>query len=97
MAKAWARGLYNSKRWRSARAEVLRRDRYTCQHCHGRAEEVHHLVELTPTNIQDDAIAFGLDNLQALCWRCHRDVTHKRGDLVDGFEFDEQGQVVPRR
>jgi len=96
MAKPWARRIYNSKRWQMARAEALRRDRYTCQSCQGRAEEVHHIIELAPNNIHNDSIVFGLDNLESLCWRCHQAETHDRTDIADGYVFDDQGQPVPR-
>lgn len=96
MAKPWAKSIYNGIRWHRARAEALRRDRYTCRSCHARAEEVHHIIELTPDNITDDHIVYGQDNLMSLCWRCHQGETFRRGDVAEGFKFDENGQVVPQ-
>jgi len=95
MAREWARPIYNSARWQAARREALRRDQYTCQACGGRAEEVHHIIELTPDNINDDAVVYGLDNLQSLCFRCHQIETRGSTETVDGFVFDEHGQLVP--
>jgi 5-methylcytosine-specific restriction endonuclease McrA len=57
--------------WDSARHYVLRRDRYTCQHCHGRMRvrqlEVDHVLELARGGAEFDP-----ENLQTLCRPCHR-------------------------
>lgn len=54
----------------------MKRDKYICQDCRkaGKvkaAEEVHHIIELTPDNINDPAITLALDNLISLCRKCH--------------------------
>lgn len=72
----------------------MHRDMFTCRDCGGRATEVHHIVELTPDNINDTRIALGLDNLQALCWKCHDKRTKGCGDVDAGYTFDSSGQVV---
>ena len=95
MAKAFSRQFYNSKAWLITRKEVLRRDAYTCHDCGGRATEVHHIVELTPNNIDVWDVALSPDNLQSFCYSCHSKTTHKTGEVMDGFFFDEQGQVRP--
>ena len=95
MAKDFSAWVYNSRRWKDiVRPQVLRRDHYTCAICGGRAEEVHHIQELTPDNITDDAIVFGMDNLQSLCRDCHQAETFSWGDTKQGFTFDERGHVV---
>ena len=97
MAQAWARKFYNSKAWKQARREALRRDNYTCCRCYGRAEEVHHITELTPENIHDTKIALGLDNLESLCHDCHTKETKGiDGDIQGDYIFDEDGQVIRR-
>lgn len=75
---------------------VLHRDHYTCADCGGRANEVHHKVELTPDNITDDRIALNPDNLMSLCGDCHKRRTLKHGDVDDGMMFDADGHVVVR-
>jgi 5-methylcytosine-specific restriction endonuclease McrA len=95
MAKPWAKAFYKSKPWRSVRDEVRRRDQYTCHDCGARAEEVHHIIELTPENIHDPNIALNPDNLMSLCGDCHKKRTKNVADVVDGYCFDEQGNVVP--
>jgi 5-methylcytosine-specific restriction endonuclease McrA len=97
MAKSYAIQFYNSKHWRNVRKEVLRRDMYTCCDCHSRASEVHHIIELTPSNIHDVSIALNPDNLRSLCHDCHDKVTKGQdGDIVGDYVFDDAGNVVPR-
>jgi len=95
MAQDWARSFYNSKLWRDCRKQILRRDLYTCAHCYSRAEEVHHIIELTPENINDVSITLNPDNLISLCHDCHTKITKGyTGDLPEGYIFDENGQVI---
>lgn len=94
MAKEFSRLIYMRKRWRDVRKEALRRDQYTCQSCGARAEEVHHLIPITPETVADDKIVYGLDNLQSLCFRCHQMETRGSTETADGFVFDENGQLV---
>ncbi|MPN41807.1 hypothetical protein SDC9_189362 [bioreactor metagenome] len=95
MARDFAKAFYNSQTWKLRRAEILRLDHYTCHDCDGRANEVHHKIELTPDNINDIRIALGRDNLMSLCGECHKKRKAGRSDLPDGFCFDERGYVVP--
>ena len=96
MAKDWAKAFYNSREWHVARRITLRRDHYTCHDCEGRAEEVHHITELTPENIHDRMISLNPDNLMCLCHDCHTRRTHKDGDVDDAMKFDDNGYVVRR-
>lgn len=96
MAKAWAEKFYHSKAWKDCRKIVLRRDNYTCVHCFDRGAEVHHLIELTPENINDVTIALNPDNLMSVCYKCHKEITLKQGDIKDGYFFNENGYVVQR-
>jgi 5-methylcytosine-specific restriction endonuclease McrA len=97
MAQAFARSFYASKAWQSVRREVMRRDLFTCRDCYSRAAEVHHVVELTPNNIDDPMIALNPDNLVALCRDCHAKITHGfTGDVAEGYMFDDEGNVIKR-
>ena len=78
--------FYKSSRWKKARAGYLAIHPY-CERClaAGRitpAEHVHHIIHLTMDNYQDQAIAYGADNLEALC------------DCRDGLQFDKDGNLV---
>lgn len=95
MAKDFAKAFYKSRAWREARWQALRRDHFQCVQCGDIAEEVDHIIELTPENIDDPHIALSLGNLQSLCHDCHTRKTKGWGtDLEDGFAFDESGQVI---
>ena len=94
MSREFSRRFYRSKAWRQARALALHRDMYSCRDCGGRATEVHHVRELNPENIDDPAIALGLDNLMSLCRACHSARTAGACDLGEGYAFDAEGQVV---
>ena len=95
MAKAFAKRFYNSRQWKAARQAALRRDMFTCQRCGGRAEEVHHIIELTPQNIADDLISLGINNLECLCHNCHTKETQGSDvAVIEGLVFDSDGYVV---
>lgn len=85
----------------------LMRDRFTCQRCGRPAQEVHHIIHLTPENIRDVTVSLNSKNLISLCKECHFE-EHRRdqaagrrrangkseGDCADGFHFDATGQLV---
>ena len=56
------------------------------------AEEVHHIVELNPTNITDPSITLSFGNLCALCHDCHMKRHHKHEKR---YTIDEYGRVTP--
>ena len=54
---------------------------------------VHHIVELTPANVNDPNINTNLDNLVSLC---HKKVHGwvRQGSTRQGLAFDEDGNLV---
>ena len=95
MAKVWAKRFYASGEWKTARRMALRRDHYTCTRCWLRADEVHHIIELTPDNIMDINITLNINNLESLCHVCHtKETSGSKGDVNDGMVFDSDGYVV---
>lgn len=67
-----------------------------CQDClkkgiYTPAEEVHHIVELTPSNVSDPNIALNADNLISLCRECHR-ARHSTNSRR--YTIDENGKVT---
>lgn len=111
MAKAFAKSFYNSKEWEKARQAALIRDKGLCQYpgCFRPAEEVHHIRELTMSNIDDPEITLSLDNLMCVCKDCHfrihrekilkrfRRKARKRILNKSGCYFDEAGMLQPMR
>ena len=98
MAKEFARAFYRSQAWQSVRQQALMRDCFTCQICGARAQEVHHIVELTAENIHDRNVSLNLNNLQSLCHNCHKAITAeehglKHLDCDPGYYFDSTGQL----
>ena len=80
-----------------------------CEECKGEkepADEVHHIIWLNRKNIHDPMIALHESNLMSINRDCHFR-THKQqkihgtkkkssnyGDVIEGYEFDENGYVV---
>lgn len=103
MAKEFAKAFYNSKAWQDVRQIRIGMDRGLCRRCGRPGNEVDHIIELTPENIDDEKIALNLDNLQTLCHTCHTRKTkaEHRGNInedarvLDKILFDENG--MPRR
>ena len=62
MAKDYSKNFYNSYRWRRCAKAYAESKLYICERCHGL---------LTPNNINNDAVAYGWDNLMFLCIECH--------------------------
>ncbi len=101
MAKGFSYRFYHSTAWEQAREMALQRDAYLCQHCltHGRATPavmVHHIVELTPANINNPNINTNLNNLVSLCDTCHKKVHGwiRQGSTRQGLMFDEDGNLI---
>lgn len=93
----YAERFYKGPQWQAVREIVIKRDQYLCQDCKtaGRitpAEEVHHIIELTPENIYNPEIALGLNNLISLCRECHK-ARHAGGRPVRRYKVDELGRV----
>ena len=103
MAKEFAKGFYNSKRWQRCRAAYIAYrksvDGGMCETC---KEEpgyiVHHKEELTPENINDPDIALNFRNLKYDCHICHNK-ENKNGDAASNlvsFDFSTEGDIIPR-
>lgn len=93
--KPFARKFYKGKAWQSVRDYVMSRDARLCQDClkQGKittAEEVHHIVEITPDNINNPDITLNPDNLVSLCKECH---AARHGARQRRYKVDEFGRV----
>lgn len=103
----FAKSFYKSNRWQRMREYIYKRDRGLCQDClkNGvikQAEEVHHIIPLTPNNIDDASIALGESNLVSLCRECHhlrhkgvyKNKKKKWKNKSSRFIVDENGNVL---
>lgn len=68
-----------------------------CERCFARGElrpakVVHHIIHLSPENVDDPHIALSFDNFQRLCQDCHAAV--HAGTSESRVEFDAMGNVI---
>ena len=97
MAKEFSKAFYDSKAWHRCRAELVA-DRILCERCRANGRVTpgvigHHIVELTPENINDPSIALDQSNLMLLCNACHNIVHGRESD--EDLMFDAEGQPIP--
>jgi 5-methylcytosine-specific restriction endonuclease McrA len=86
--------FYQSKKWKTVRAYIKRRDQGICQKCGGIGQEVHHKVPLTLRNYQTE-LAIDPENLILLCKSCH-DAERGSQTVREDVMFDEYGRMKPR-
>lgn len=70
--------FYRRPEWKKCRKAYLQFVSGRCERClkkglHVPAEIVHHKIYLTEENVNDPAMAYGFDNLEALCRDCHNE------------------------
>ena len=89
--------FYRSDRWRKMRMYLMNEretaDGLICAHCGKpivRSYEaiLHHVIELTPQNVNDDTIAYNPENLVFVHPHCHNEIHnrfggHKHADSVN--------------
>ncbi len=76
MARDFAREFYNTGAWKNCAKAYKKYRRGLCENCLAKGLYkpgviVHHVIELTPTNITDPRIALSFDNLRLVCRDCH--------------------------
>ena len=96
--REFARTFYRSMAWRAVREAAMSRDGRLCVDCMKKgmyvpAEEVHHIIPLSPDNINDPTIALNLDNLVSLCRECHKARHHPEPQR---YRVDEYGRVTTK-
>lgn len=93
MALDYSKPFYNSKKWKELRLYVCESRHWTCEECGEFGDQVHHIIEITPDNINDPNITLNEDNLQLLCEECHNAKRKVERDIEDGLVFDENGNL----
>lgn len=84
--------FYNTPAWKECRRSYLQFVSGRCERClkkglHVPARIVHHKIYLTEENVSDPSIAYGFDNLEALCKNCHNEEHFKaqpRWKIING-------------
>ena len=98
LMQEYAKRFYKSRAWQNTRAAAWSRDKGLCVDCLRKgiikpAEEVHHVEEITPDNINDPAITLNLDNLVSLCKDCHAN-RHRKRQMR--YRILDDGSVIAR-
>ncbi len=93
MAKDYSKQFYNSSAWRKLRAYIRNKYNNTCQECGEFGDQVHHIIEITPENINDPNITLNEDNLTLLCDACHNAKKRIVLNVNEGLYFDEKGNM----
>lgn len=95
MAKEWAKAFYQSKVWQDTSRSVKSDANYICVKCNDRPAEIaHHIIWLTPQNINDINITLNKNNLMAVCRECHAIIHEGVSSTIDGLDFNERGELV---
>lgn len=89
--------FYKRKAWESTRELYLKSVDGLCEVCLAQglytpAVHVHHKIHLNESNVDNPKIAYGFDNLEALCLECHNK-EHFRKDNKR-YTFDKDGNIV---
>jgi 5-methylcytosine-specific restriction endonuclease McrA len=92
----WAKQLYQSKHWKNhVRPYIFARDKGLCVRCGDPGKIVHHIKHLTPLTVSDPLVAYGEQNLELVCEKCHASIHMGEPATEDGFIFDESGNLLP--
>ena len=95
MSKAFSRKFYSSQAWADCREAYRRSVHGLCETCAKKGlivpgEIVHHIIELTPDNIDDPSVTMDWNNLRLVC-REHHAAEH--GARKKRYTVDEMGHV----
>jgi len=93
--------FYQSTAWDKARKAYFNIKFARCERCDEllgikpRDHSVHHIIELTPDNVNDPMISLSFDNFELLCQSCHNKHHKSSGSATtEETEFDEFGNVT---
>lgn len=87
--------FYRQKRWRELRRVLMHErsgaDGLICEHCGKPILKdydaiLHHKIELTPQNVNDDSIAYNPDNLIFVHAKCHNEIHNRFGGRVKTWQ-----------
>ena len=98
MAREFAKAFYNSKEWQATRDLYIKSVDGLCENClkkniYRPGKVVHHIVHLSPANINNPDITLNPKNFMLVCQDCHAEL-HADGPELR-YCFDEDGNVLP--
>lgn len=93
--------FYKSYPWQKCRNEYFKKARGLCERCLSKGlikqgEIVHHIIEMDENTIQNPELAFGFNNLQLVCRKCHDEIHENRKKYCGRskrYKVDENGVV----
>ena len=104
--------FYHSKAWKTSRKSIWLKQNLLCAVCHKpvyvdgisewipkeqrRTGIVHHIEELNNTNVYNDNITLGEDNLIGVCKECHEAIHHQDIAIRKGYTFDDYGNLIKK-
>ena len=99
VAKEWAKSFYKSKAWQDCREGYIQSVHGLCERClekdkHVPGKIVHHKKILTPENINNPDITLSWENLELVCATCHQHEHFESDAIIDGYKFNEFGDMV---
>lgn len=100
MAKEYAKAFYHSEQWQRCRALYIKSVDGLCEDCLSKGiykpgKVVHHIIHITPQNIDNPAITLNPANLRLVCQDCHADEHAKRGSDLR-YRFDANGNLITK-
>ena len=96
--REFATKFYKSQAWKNTREAYAKYRKHLCEDCLAKGlytpgEIVHHIVNLTPENINDPNVTLNFDNLRLVCRKCHAE-EHKHRERR--YVIDELGNVITK-
>lgn len=84
--------FYRSTEWQQARLIKITSANGICEKCGSIGEEVHHVIHINSTNIEDINVTLNQENLVLLCKKCH----NEEHDRFKGSKqkFDSDGNLM---
>ncbi|HAR6061626.1 TPA: HNH endonuclease [Staphylococcus pseudintermedius] len=100
MTRSISQSFYRSKTWKKCRNAYMDSQHHICERCGGLAVICHHKEWLNKANYKNPLIAYGWDNLEALCMDCHNKEhfedsgNNSKSVIADGLMFDKNGNIT---
>ena len=97
--KDYAEKFYKSRTWQRCRRAYVASQGGLCERCRQRGlivpgDTVHHLIHLTPQNINNPSITLDFNNLQLLCRDCHAAMHGVDPDYQRRYVVTDDGSVI---
>jgi len=87
-------GFYTEMAWQKCKKSYMESQNRICERCGKPAYHVHHRIYLTLENYRNPEIAYGFDNLEALCHACHNKEHETKYKTEYLYKFTKNGELV---